>query len=301
MDIIIDKEHDGATVKRILVSDLGLSHASISRLKRLDGGITLNGERVTVRAAVKEGDLLSLAVEDRAEDVNADVLPMEGELDVLYEDGDCIAVNKPSGIATHPSREHPADTLANIFAYRAKLCGEPFVFRPVNRLDRETSGIVLCAKNKRAAAVLGGEMVKGNIKKKYYALLCGDLAADSGEISGYVVRAGESIILRRMADAGRDSEYSLTRWRKIASDGAYTLVEAEPVTGRTHQLRVHFSHAGHPIAGDGLYGNGDDPCGRLALHAHELTFGGRTVTAPLPEDLAYIKNMIDPVKGKTDE
>ena len=299
MEIIIDERLDGATVKRILFGELALSHALVSRLKRLDDGILLNGERVTVRAALKSGDVLSIATEDRDGDVNADVLPTEGELDVLYEDADCIVVNKPSGIATHPSREHPSGTLANVFAHAAQRDGKPFVFRPVNRLDRETSGAVLCAQNKRAAAALGEEMRRRNIGKKYYALLCGTLEG-SGEIGGYVVRAADSIILREARDSGAESEKSLTRWRAIACDGRYTLVEAQPVTGRTHQLRVHFSHIGHPVAGDGLYGNGDDPCGRLALHAYELTFCGVSVRAPLPDDLEYLKTMLGKASRRDD-
>lgn len=280
MELIIPKELADKEIKYILHSHLMLSRASVSRLKRLDDGILLDSQRVTVRARVTEGQILTLALEDRFEEENDAIEPLESEVEVLYEDGDCIVVNKPSGMPTHPSHGHHGDTLANALVARFKKQGIPFVFRPVNRLDRETSGVVLIAKNKAAAARLGAAMTRSEMEKTYLALLMGIGMPDCGSIEGYVARAKESIIFREFRESGSESEYSLTEWRKIAEFNGHTLVEAHPVTGRTHQLRVHFSHIGHPISGDGLYGREDGICRRLALHALKLTFpvNGETVT-----------------------
>lgn len=287
MEIRITSDLADKEIKYILHSVLGLSRASVSRLKRLEDGILLDSRRVTVRERVAEGQMLSLTLEDRAEEENTAIEPIDIDVEVLYEDADCIAVNKPSGMPTHPSHGHHDDTLANALVARFKKADVPFVFRPVNRLDRETSGVVLVAKNKAAAARLGAAMIDGEIKKSYLALLEGIGMPDCGRIEGYVARAKESIIFREFRESGSESEYSLTEWKKLAEIDGHTLVEACPITGRTHQLRVHFSHIGHPISGDGLYGNEDGICGRLALHARTLVFPINretlTVNAPIPD------------------
>ncbi len=286
MELRISAELAGKDVKYILHSYLGLSRASVSRLKRIDDGILLDSVRVTVRAVVSVGQILSLTLEDREDEENSAIEPTAFELDILYEDADCVVVNKPSGMPTHPSHGHHGDTLANALVYYYKQRNIPFVFRPVNRLDRETSGVVLVAKNKAAAARLGAAMARGEIKKTYIALLCGRGMPESGRIEGYVARAKESIIFREFRESGSESEYSLTEWRRLDEAGSHTLVEAHPITGRTHQLRVHFAHLGFPISGDGLYGRAEGVCGRLALHAQSLSFPVNnellTVEAPLP-------------------
>ncbi|MBQ7161468.1 MAG: RluA family pseudouridine synthase [Clostridia bacterium] len=302
MEFRITPEYDGKNVKYILRTVLGLSRACVMRIKYMPDGILLGGRRVTVRAEVRAGDVLTLALEDREEDVNEKVVPSDADPDILYEDGDCMVVNKPNGMPTHPTHGHLDDTLANVCVGYMRRRGEPFVFRPVNRLDRETSGAVLIAKNKHSAARLGREMLEKRIQKRYVALLHGLLPGDSGEISGYIARSGDSIIMRILNADGRESEWSLTRWKKLASDGEYTAAEAEPVTGRTHQIRLHFSSVGAPVAGDGLYGDGDlSLCGRLALHAHTLSFRTRdgemvTAEAPLPPEM---KAAIEKIGGNT--
>lgn len=292
MELKITEELDGLSVKQILFSHLGLSRACVSRLKRLDDGILLDSQRVTVRAVTTKGQTLCVALEDRNEEKNLAIEATEYDVDVLYEDNDCIVVNKPSGMPTHPSHGHHGDTLANALVYYYTKRNIPFIFRPVNRLDRETSGAVLVAKNKAAAARLGDAMAKGEISKTYVALLDGIGMADCGVTEGYVVRVKESIIFREFRDSGRDSEYSRTEWRKLGENKSHTLVEAHPITGRTHQLRVHFSHLGHPISGDGLYGSAPGICGRLALHASRLSFPLHgeihTVNLPLPPEMEDI-------------
>ena len=148
-----------------------------------DDGICVNSSRVTVRYILHTGDRLSLALDDRSDDVNENLLPCELPLDIIYENDDFVALNKPAGIATHPSQGHFCDTLANGLAAHYQKLGIPFVFRAINRLDRETSGIVLCAKNQYAASRLSDELCAGRIKKTYIALLNGAPEPPSGNIS----------------------------------------------------------------------------------------------------------------------
>ena len=173
-----ENEFVGLTVKEILTDRLGFSKRAITALKSRPDGILINGEHVTVRATVKEGDVLCINCADESDAeklVPSSVLP-----DVIYEDNDLIALNKPPYMPTHQSQGHFYDTLANSLAYYFSLRGEPFVFRSVNRLDRNTSGVVIVAKNRLAASKLSNMMKRGEIKKTYLAILSGELAQDSG-------------------------------------------------------------------------------------------------------------------------
>ncbi len=276
--------------------EVGYSHKAIARLKRLEDGILLNGTRVTVRAILHTGDSLSLATEDREEEKTAYLEPIDLPLQILLEDERILAVNKPPFMPTHPSMGHTEDTLANAVAFYLRDSGVPFVFRAVNRLDRDTSGTVLLAKDRYAAAHLSGAMSRGEIRKTYLALLEGELTADSGEINAYIRRKEASIITREAIPYAEGeapppgAHPALTRYSVVRRFAGYTLVRAFPETGRTHQLRVHFASIGHPIVGDTLYGNAHPTLPRQALHAETLTFPApdgskRTVTAPLPDDL----------------
>lgn len=275
---------------------VGYSHKAISRFKRLEDGILLNGTRVTVRAILHTGDTLSLAAEDRAEEQNPYLEPVDLPLEVLYEDEGILAVNKPPFMPTHPSMGHTGDTLANAVAFYLYREDRPFVFRAVNRLDRDTSGTVLLAKDRYTAAALAGAMGRGEIRKTYLALLSGELADDSGEITAAIRRKEASIITREAIPYQKGeplpegAQEALTRYEVVERYEGYTLVRAFPETGRTHQLRVHFAHIGHPIVGDTLYGSAHPTLPRQALHAESLTFphpdgSRRTISAPLPDDL----------------
>lgn len=313
MRYIITEEYDGKTVKEYLFSRLGLSHAFVTRLKKRPEGIMLCGAHATVRAILRAGDTLDILYDDTSDDMNENIVPCRMPLDILYEDDDVIVCNKPPHMPTHPSHGHFEDTLANGLAAYFEERGKPFVFRAVNRIDSDTSGAVLVAKHKHAASVLSGQLSRGEIKKRYLAVLRGELPNDSGSIERNIGRARESIIFREIKTDG-SGDYALTRYDVLAryeSHGSkMTAVLAEPVTGRTHQLRVHFSGEGCPIVGDTLYpvregamdgrtdsedasGN-DAPIDRQALHAAALSFlsvsGGEriTVTAPVPEDIRGI-------------
>ncbi len=293
MKIEIGAEREGKTVLEILKKELRLSSKMITMLKGRQDGITVNGEHVTVRRILKKGDLLSLATEDR--DENENLIPAKIPLDIVFEDDDIILINKPPMMPTHPSHGHFDDTLANgvCFHIRQKR-EEPFVFRSVNRLDRNTSGLVLIAKNRLSASHLYDAMQKGLIEKKYIALLCGNLPEASGIIDTYIRRKEASIITREICGNLPDAARAITKYEILTSNESFSAVKASPITGRTHQLRLHFAHMGAPILGDDLYGKPSEEIGRQALHAYFLSFpnprtGERmTFTAELPPDMEAV-------------
>ena len=288
----ISAEENGKTVKEILRYGVGLSLAFTKQLKFLDNGIMLNGERVTVRKIVKEGDILSLATEDVQK--NNSLTPTELPLDIIYEDADIVLPNKSADMPTHPSHNHRGDTLADALAYKYQQDETAFVFRAISRLDRNTSGLVLIAKNRISASRLSASMKQGEIDKTYLAILCGTPPEDEGVIDTYIKREAESIIFRKVCSENEGGDRAITKYKVIAKNELYTLVLAYPITGRTHQLRVHFAHIGSPILGDDMYGSKSPIIDRHALHALNLTFphpsSNKSVSffAPPSEDITKV-------------
>ncbi len=299
MKVTVTEAWDGKTVFEFIRRGLGLSRRLLIRLKT-GGGILLNGINVTVRTSLKCGDVLTLLTEDSDSDRSEGVQPSALPFSVVFENEDFIVCDKPAGMVTHPSRNHQDDTLGNALAYTFAQRGQPFVFRPVNRLDRDTTGLVLVAKNQPAAYALSRQLMAGRVEKTYRAVLCGSLQPASGEITGYIRRQAESSMVRELNETGIDSEFSLTRYAVLREANGFTLAEASPVTGRTHQLRVHFSSRGCPILGDTLYGSPSPWIARQALHACSLSFddlntGERlhfTTPALLPPDMAEVCRML---------
>ncbi len=303
LQIKIDTTLAGLTVKELLAK-LGFSHGLTARLKRRDDGITVNSRHVTVRYTLCEGDILSLLTDDCQDDENEFLTQTKMELDIIFEDDDIIAVNKPSDMATHPSLGHFDDTLANGLAHYFASQGKPFVFRAINRLDRDTSGIVLVAKNRLCAARLSALMSQGKIQKTYIAVLNGKLPKESGTIEAPIRRREKSIMLREVCNILADgAKNAVTAYETLFASDSASVVRAEPVTGRTHQLRVHFSHLGAPIVGDAFYGTAetlptalDSQISRQALHAAslEIDFGERTLRldAELPPDMVHLCRLI---------
>ena len=292
MKLEITEALDGMLIRDILEKEIKFSGAIITFLKTREKGIVLNGERVTVRRAVKLGDILELDYsDDRAMAEKSEIFPVDLPLDILYEDDDVILLNKPPFMPTHPSHNHHYDTLANALRFYFDSKDHPFIFRAVNRLDNATSGIVLVAKNKLSAQILSDSIFKRQIAKSYLAILNGSPEIPEGEICAPIKREQESIIKRVIAD---DGAYSLTTYRTLATGDMFSLVEASPITGRTHQLRLHFSHIGHPICGDTLYGYPSHFINRQALHAYKISFihptsnKRITIKARPPKDMAEL-------------
>ncbi len=278
------REDEGKTVKQIIASQYALSSRMLSRLKNT-GGIKVNGEIVTVRRILCFGDKLTL--EDDSV-VSSNIEPQDIPLDVIYEDESLLVVNKPYGMPTHPSQGHRDDTLANAVMFRYKS-EKGFVFRAITRLDGDTTGAVLMARNALSAQRLTDSMQKGEIKKEYLALCVGIPKEESGIIDAPIARCEDSVIKRKIDFAKGKSAVTHYSVEKVMCDGRYTLIKAFPITGRTHQIRLHFSHIGIPIYGDFLYGTPIDGV-RAYLHCRTLTFPhpltGKTVTvtATPPED-----------------
>ena len=293
MKRIVRPEEDGMTLLALLKGRERLSSRTIKSLKFREGGIKVNGEEVTVRRVLREGDVIELAVEDREEDRAESVIPRMLPIKLLYRDAQVTVCNKPPHMPTHPSHGHLDDTLANALAYLASVKGEPFVFRPVNRLDGDTSGIVLTANDRISAGRLFGQMKNGEIRKTYIAVVCGVPEPMRGLIDAPIARADKGILMRTVSAEGREAktEYNTVA---VSKDGKHSLVVLRPLTGRTHQIRVHMSYIGCPLVGDFLYGERCELIDRHALHAARMTFAhpadGRTITvsAPLPDDLAEL-------------
>ena len=300
MTFTINEEYQNKTVLVFLRSVLKISSNALAALKRDEKGITVNDNHVTVRYVLKYGDIIEINEKDSENDKNEFLLPVDIPIDVLFENSDIILINKPPYMPTHTSHNHTDDTLANALAYRYR--NTPFVFRPIGRLDRNTSGISLIAKHSIAASYLFYARQKDLIHKKYIAILCGKLDCD-GEwhtVETYMKRQEESIIIRCVGTAeDPDAFNAITKYKVLFSNESISIVEAIPITGRTHQLRVHFAHIGHPILGDDVYGEASDIIGRHALHAAQLSIplpynGEKLETiAPIPKDmLSALENIL---------
>lgn len=290
MDFLVSAEDDGRLLRDFIKQNIRLSGKMLKYLKYQNDGILVNGMRCTVRRQLRTGDIVTLALSDN--ESAEELLPVDLPLEILYEDEDLVAPSKPPNMPTHPSHNHHNDTLANALAFHYQQRGVPFVFRPINRLDRDTSGVLLIARNKFSAGILSRDMQNGQIQKTYLAVLEGVLSTDRGVIDRPLHRTAESIIVREVCTPDTpDAEQAMTEYRVLARGGGCTLVEAKPITGRTHQLRVHFASLGHPICGDVLYGMDNGRIARQALHArktvflHPSTREQVTLTAPIPSDM----------------
>ena len=269
MRYIISSAEDGLTVKQILLSNIGVSVSHLRHLKFIENGIMLNGEKATVRRRVATGDCLEVAVEDVRE--GSRLTPTDIPLEMIYEDLAIAVPSKPANMPTHPSHNHRGDTLADALAYKYQHKDSAFVFRSISRLDKNTSGILLIAKDRISASKLSASMKNCEIEKQYLAILDGELSGE-GEIDTYIKRAEESIIFRKVCSENEGGDRAITQYRVLCSKNGYSLVIASPITGRTHQLRVHFAHLGTPILADDLYGKQSELLDRHALHAMSLSF-----------------------------
>lgn len=233
-------------------------------------GITRNGMLIRSIDTVSKGDVIVLQWEDTS------LLEPNGNLcvPIAFENENLVVFNKPCGMPVHPSIKHQGDTLGNYFAFLyPDLC-----FRPVNRLDRDTSGLCLVAKNAHSA-----NRLQGNAHKTYYAVVEGD-TPEYGTIDAPIARERESIILRCVRE---DGQSAVTHYKKLKYANDFSLEEIRLETGRTHQIRVHFSHIGFPLAGDDMYGGKRENIARQALHCGELEFA-----EPLTGEIIKVKSQL---------
>ncbi|MGN0989384.1 MAG: RluA family pseudouridine synthase [Eubacteriales bacterium] len=262
----VDGIYDGSTVKSFLRNKLDVSTAVISRLKRTENGITLNDEPVFVTALMRQGDTLGLIFDDETKE-GSEIVPVKGEFNKVYEDDDLLVIDKPPYLPVHPTKGHVDDSLANYVVDYYKEQGETFVFRCVNRLDRNTSGLVVIAKNAYTHYFLRLQAEKGKFKKIYTALVHGVLP-DSGTIDAPIKRVDAASIKRCVSP---DGVRAVTHYTTVARAENLSLAKITLETGRTHQIRVHMAYIGHPLAGDFLYGDENDGVSaRQALHLGQI-------------------------------
>lgn len=271
----IKADNDGRQIRDFL-RDFGVSSALLTKLKNTENGITVNGEFARAIDILHTNDRLKIVITDNGKMPK----PLENTaVELVYSDEDVIVLNKPPFMPVHESRNHQGDTLANVAAC---YMDKDSAFRAVYRLDRDTSGLVLIAKNELCASKLAGK-----IKKDYYAV-CEGVITGSGTVDLPIARMGDSIIKRCVAENG---ERAVTHYTAISSKNGNTLVKFNLETGRTHQIRVHMSHIGNALLGDTLYGGSTQLIGRQALHCktiyftHPVTNKEITVDCDFPTDI----------------
>ena len=285
--LTVSPAQDGSTVDALLRRTLGLSGTSVKRAKRVPGGIRLDGVPVFVTARARSGQQLSVLVGDTGEDET--LIPTPGPLDICYEDADLLLLNKAPGVAVHPSPGHFDHTLGNFVAYYYKTSGQTARFRPVNRLDRGTSGLMCVAKHAHAHELLKEQLHTPAFRRAYLAVCEGCPPAERGVVDAPIGRAEDSLLRREVRPDGAPAR---TRYKVLSRGERRSLVRLELETGRTHQIRLHMAHLGCPLTGAFLYGR-EDPrlIPRPALHSwllslrHPITGDGLERTAPLPPDL----------------
>ncbi len=278
----------GRTVTQILRKH-GISRHVINILKRYPDGITMGGKQVFANFRLPKDFAAYLPINLCLYEAEvSDILPQSGlPLHIVYEDDDLFVCNKPAGMAVHPSPMNRGNTLANALAHRYAVRGEVFVFRPIGRLDKNTSGLICLAKNGFSACMLTDMAQQKRLSRTYLALCTGNLP-ESGAIDAPIGRLDDSVIARTVRP---DGDHALTRYRCLARYAVHSLAEITIQTGRTHQIRVHMAHIGHGLAGDFLYCPQDTSMDRHALHAWKLTLEqpitGKKLEfcAPLPEDM----------------
>lgn len=276
IDFVVEPSFDGFTVEKYLKEEKHLSRRLITSVK-YSSGILVNGKVARTVDVIRCKDTVSVIMQDekRLEENTSLNIP------IVYDDDDIVVFDKPAGVPVHPSINHYNDTLGNYFSAVYKEVS----FRPVNRLDKDTSGLCAVAKNPFSASLL-----QKNTDKTYFAIVKGEIK-ESGRIELPIARESDTIIKRKVDESG---QYAVTEYAPKMTKNGLTLLEIKLLTGRTHQIRVHFSHIGYPLVGDGLYGGDMSLLSRQALHCGRLSFihplsnERVTVECPLPEDMSAL-------------
>lgn len=275
----VPNEYNDTQAKWFLRNYCNISVRLLTALKLVPLGISREGKLLRVVDNVYAGDKITVKLPED----NNEIVPVEMPLDICYEDDHIIVLNKPPYMPVHPTHDHVYDTLANGLAYYLNSKNEHFCFRAINRIDRDTTGLVLIAKHSYAAS----NLVK-NVKKTYVAV-CEGIINEQGTVDANISFL-EGHTIQRVAGT-IDGVKAVTHYKPIKYSNNHTLVEYDLETGRTHQIRVHMSYINHPLAGDDMYGGSLDYIERQALHCQTITFTHPvthqviTVTTPLPEDM----------------
>lgn len=255
----VPPEYDGAKVYTFLKTHMKISLTLLRSLKRVEDGLLLNGEHTRTVDIVHTGDTVTVNMPEK----EREIIPLDIPLDIVYEDEDLLVINKPGGLAMHESHNHQGDALSNAVAAYLQKKGKSAVFRCVGRLDKGTSGLVICALNAHVAARLSG-----NFEKRYLAISTGRFTED-GEIIKPVYRPDPIKTYRTVDERG---DYAETHYTVLEYGENFTLLRIRLETGRTHQIRVHFASLGAPLYGDTMYGTANEICPRQALHCESVSF-----------------------------
>jgi 23S rRNA pseudouridine1911/1915/1917 synthase len=281
---VIDKVFEGTTLKHYLTKGLQISRRGIISLKK-SGGALLNGELCHMNVVLKESDKIEITFEDSKSE---NILPEQMELDIVFEDEYIIVLNKEPGMPVHPTRKHVMGTLANGLVYYWMDRADSIKIRPINRLDKDTSGLVMFAKSAHIQHLLSMYVGKDEFKKEYIAIVHGNLIHPEGTIDLPIARETEHGMKRVVRD---DGDRAVTHYKAVAAMEGFCVVKIVLETGRTHQIRVHMSSIGHPLLGDELYGGSRELIDRQALHAekinmlHPLTKQWHSFIVPVPADM----------------
>lgn len=290
IDYHIDSDQDGLKIFTFLKYRNGYSTKLIRTIKNTENGIILNGSPARTIDRVKTGDRLTVTIPEDKETVEF----TDCELDIVYEDDDILVINKSPLMAMHPTHNHQGDTLANAVAAYLSKKGKPCVFRAVGRLDKGTSGLVVCALNPLAACKLSGK-----VKKEYAAVIKGEIEPE-GTVDVPIYRPDPMKTLRACSPE-LGVEPAVTHWSLISSREESSLIKLKLETGRTHQIRVHMSYIGHPLAGDNMYGDFMPEFSHQLLHCGKVNFihpvSGEICefTAPVPDE--FIKAGYEYIPG----
>ncbi len=283
----IGKEEAGIRLSRFL-KDRGYPEASLSRLRHEEGATLFNNVPVHMNYVFRNEDCGVLKVIIRDSGISGKIEPVFGEIDIIYEDEDIIVINKPAFMPIHPSLNNYGNTLANALAYYMAQKGEHIVFRCINRLDRDTTGLTIVAKHYLAAGILSEAMNRREIKREYFGI-AEKVDITNGTIDAPIARKNDSSI-ERTVDYEK-GETAVTHYETLLCKNELSLYRFKLDTGRTHQIRVHMKYLGSPLIGDFLYNPEDKRMTRQALHAGKLSFchpitGKEMIfAAQLPEDM----------------
>ncbi len=282
ISVAVAEADAGRKLKYFVRGTMDVSYTQYAALKQ-SGGLRVNGRTEHANYLLRTGDVVEVALSEKE---RAPVAPDFTPVRIAYEDDDILVIDKPAPLACQVSVRQDGPTLENRLA---ALYGPDFLFRPLNRLDKGTSGLLCAAKNAHACQILQKRLHTGAFVREYLAVVCGSLAGE-GEIDLPIAKADEASIRRVINPV--NGQRALTRWRSLGSFEAYSLIRLRLETGRTHQIRVHMAAIGHPVAGDFLYGTEIPQLpGRFALHsarlavAHPMTGAMVEADSPLPDEL----------------
>lgn len=284
----IPSDFEGKNLLSFLKSK-GYSSQIITHLKRTENGILLNGIWGRVRDILHSQDQLTITLIETESSDN--IVPVNLPLNIVYEDEDLMIINKAADTPIHPSQGNYENTLANAVAFYFHEKGETFTYRCINRLDRDTTGLLIIAKHMYSASLLSNMVQNRAIHREYLAIATG-CVPEEGCIEAPIGRVDGSTIERQVDF--ENGEYACTYFKRKAYQNGYSLVSLKLATGRTHQIRVHMKHIGHPLPGDFLYNPDYSAIQRQALHSHRLVFlhpitnQKMEFTAPIPEDMNSI-------------